>query len=246
MARLHRKLAEPSPELTIGLSEYALGFETLGIRSDSLMALLEPDNASAEAAMHAAVDAVLADAAARVQVRAGFRVLAESSVLLNGTGVRLDGVRLALGDVVGPSLEGACSVALFAATTGAGFDPWTREAASLPAPYGEVLAALGRRIAQRASDWAQHRIEEVARVAGYRTTSRYYPGSCGWNFSERAKLFQLMPPRFCGIDMYTDGTTVPRHSVLGLIGIGQHVQKRPYPCEHCTLKDCLKLNGWSV
>lgn len=246
MARVHRKLAEPSPGLTIGLSEYALAFETLGIRPDTLLTALEAGHAQACSGYGAAVDAVLAAAPARVQVRTGFRVLAESSVLLNGAGMRLDGVRFALGDVVGASLEDACSVALFAATTGAGFDVWVRETADRPAPFTEVVAVLGQRIAQRAADWAMHRIEEIARVAGYRTTNRYYPGSCGWNRTDRARLFQLMPPGFCGLQVSPDGVTVPRYSVLGLIGIGQRVRKCPYPCETCTLTDCLKLNGWAA
>jgi len=74
---------------------------------------------------------------------------------------------------------------------------------------------------------------------GLHITNRFSPGYCGWNVKEQHKLFQLLPPKFCGISLSDSALMIPIKSISGIIGMGDHVIVSDYPCDVCHEENCI-------
>jgi hypothetical protein len=57
---------------------------------------------------------------------------------------------------------------------------------------------------------------------------------------DQFKLFSLLPENFCGIRLTDSALMIPIKSVSGIIGIGENVERKNYPCEICNMKDCYR------
>jgi hypothetical protein len=71
-------------------------------------------------------------------------------------------------------------------------------------------------------------------------TNRFSPGYCGWNVKDQFTLFSFFPEKFCGIELTDSALMVPVKSVSGIIGLGENVQKKAYPCDVCTMQNCYR------
>jgi len=67
----------------------------------------------------------------------------------------------------------------------------------------------------------------------------FSPGYCNWSMAEQQKLFSLLPPGFCGIQLSPSSLMHPIKSVSGIIGIGTSCKQKGYQCEWCNDKDCI-------
>ena len=83
----------------------------------------------------------------------------------------------------------------------------------------------------------------VCQCRSFRRTNRYSPGYCGWNVSEQKNIFQLIPEKFCGIELTDSCVMVPMKSVSGIIGIGKEVRYNPYTCNLCKMENCFYRNS---
>ncbi|RPI00292.1 MAG: hypothetical protein EHM64_17280, partial [Ignavibacteriae bacterium] len=52
------------------------------------------------------------------------------------------------------------------------------------------------------------------------------------------KLFSFLPKRFCGVALTESALMIPIKSISGIIGVGEHVNYKPYFCDECGRKDC--------
>jgi len=104
---------------------------------------------------------------------------------------------------------------------------------------GYVYDVVGSEAVEAAADLMQNQMEEDMKVMDRRITNRFSPGYCGWMVVEQHKLFDLMPDNFCGIRLTPSALMDPIKSVSGLIGIGKNVERAPYTCSLCDMKDCI-------
>ena len=70
-------------------------------------------------------------------------------------------------------------------------------------------------------------------------TNRYSPGYCQWGLSDQHTLFALFPPAPCGVTLTPSALMNPIKSISGVIGIGEKVGYREYPCALCQSLNCI-------
>jgi cobalamin-dependent methionine synthase I len=77
-------------------------------------------------------------------------------------------------------------------------------------------------------------------IEGFRHTSRYSPGYCGWHLSEQRKLFRLLGDSPCGIELSDVCLMKPIKSISGIIGVGRNVKEKQYGCRYCEMETCYR------
>lgn len=104
---------------------------------------------------------------------------------------------------------------------------------------GFVVDTFGSMVVEGAMDYIQRQIENDYAATGCRITNRYSPGYCNWPLADQRKLFGLLPPNDCNIQLTASSLMLPIKSVSGLIGVGTHVKKNKYACDICNNKECM-------
>jgi hypothetical protein len=217
-----------------------LDYSELGLGEADLVSGIGYRGAEPPPEIRSLMRAVLGSAAARAEIRGGFRRVRDFRPGGDGS-VTAGGVRLALGDVLSGQLENATAAAVFTATAGPGLEAWSRELIR----QGDVMAgyladAAASEAVEKASERIQALVGEEARKEGLEITNRYSPGYCGWPLTDQHALFSLLPPGFCGVSLTGSSLMIPLKSVSGIIGLGRSVRFNPYPCALCAMEDCFK------
>jgi cobalamin-dependent methionine synthase I len=144
---------------------------------------------------------------------------------------------------VGPEiyrrLKDATSLVLFAVTAGPGPENLARELMSQGAYLeGYIADLIGTAIVEWAAEQLHQKVKAQAGFKGWKVTNRYSPGYCSWNVAEQQKLFHLIPPELCGIELSESSLMTPVKSVSGIIGAGNQVTFHANSCSHCPMKEC--------
>jgi hypothetical protein len=168
-------------------------------------------------------------------------------VILPGLGVDRAGQRLSAGGlsfdagrVVCGQLSRATAVAVFVCTVGPGISALMGELMSAGDPFTSYVASwMGSLAVERTADRLQAALGQRVAARGLRVTNRYSPGYCGWPVSDQQQLFQLLPPRFCDVQLSESSLMQPIKSVSGFIGVGERVVWNDYTCELCELEACV-------
>lgn len=103
---------------------------------------------------------------------------------------------------------------------------------------GYIYDQVGSFIADGAAGKLQNIVKEELTSQGVKITNRYSPGYCNWDVAEQHLLFSLFPEPPSGVTLTQSTLMNPVKSVSGLIGIGEKVSYRDYPCELCQLTEC--------
>lgn len=185
------------------------------------------------------VDAMTAEAVGICHPRMGYRVVC---------GELLPANRLLLGDklmnpgpVIHKSLEGSDGFALLVASVGEELDEWIKSCNEGKDILKAYLAhMLGAYLAELVVDLCRKHLEAEVATEECHVSNSYSPGYCGWNISEQALFFSLLPAGFCGVRLTESKLMLPVKSVSAVVGIGPDVEKRPYHCAICNRKDCYK------
>ena len=145
------------------------------------------------------------------------------------------------GKIITSSIREADHFAVFIATAGKGFDEWNQKI-----QHGDDMVraffadSLGSVLAEACVAVLKERFEREMTEQGLFVSNSYSPGYCDWPLVEQRKLFSFFPEQFCGVTLTESCLMVPIKSVSGIIGIGQHVKKRLYSCDVCTMTTCVK------
>jgi hypothetical protein len=208
----------------------------LGISDASITARVGYGPGRAPAYFHEVVASLLEECPNHARVVGGFHVLPPEEVAWRDGGLRLATQHLNLSPVVRAALgeadlEGA---ALFVTTAGPGLTTWYESLAHTD----QTLAAyavdtIGSALAEGAAEAVAEELTRWAKKQGLNTTNRYSPGYCHWDVAEQRQLFELLPPRFCGVTLTESAMMVPVKSVSGLIGLGREATNKPHECQHC-------------
>lgn len=138
-------------------------------------------------------------------------------------------------------LQDADVYVLMVATVGAELDVWIQQKRFEEDIMKAFIAdALGSLIVEAIVSYGLSSLTEKMQSRQLNTSNSYSPGYCGWNVSEQQLFFSMLPPSFCGISLTDSSLMLPIKSVSSLIGIGRHIEKKPYGCSICGRKDCYK------
>ncbi len=144
--------------------------------------------------------------------------------------------------VISNVLTPCTSVAVFALTIGGGLE-------EMAARLGEkelileafVLDIIGSSMTEKAADFVQGIIGEMANIRGMAISKRYSPGYCDWDIKQQELVFQALEGNNPGIKLSEDYLMTPEKSVSGIIGIGpSELGIATFnPCKTCAKKTCL-------
>lgn len=176
-----------------------------------------------------------------LDIRCGFRIYSGSDVSLSSHAVSCRQTQLNTGRIIASRLRHSTSLALFAATIGAGLETESKRLMAHDDMMGGfIFDTIGSAYAEAAAEWLEEHIAAVAATDSAAITNRYSPGYCDWSVAEQYALFSLLPPRVCGISLTPSALMLPVKSVSGIIGIGSHVKHEEYQCSVCDMNDCIR------
>lgn len=179
-----------------------------------------------------------------IKIRAGFCYDTNARVSVGSNAVNYNDTLFELGGIIAAQLKEVTNLVLFAASAGEEITQWyERETTAGVILRAFIINTIGSGIAEAAADSLETTLHDQLSslgLDGYRLTNRLSPGYCGWNVTEQHKLFSLLPPKFCGIELSSSAVMRPLKSVSGIIGIGINANRQPYPCAGCSFADCYK------
>lgn len=146
---------------------------------------------------------------------------------------------LAVGRLVSAQLRGIDAVVVFSLTIGARLERASRKRFSEGQLLeGYVLDALGSMLVESAADAFERRLARELADLGWRMTNRFSPGYCTWATSDQRALFDVLGHRPAGVTLSESCLMFPMKSISGIIGLGEDVVRRAYPCEFCAMESC--------
>ena len=218
------------PALSPGVWEYELDTGSLAVDAVQVERRMAVTSSAALGPLRRRIPEVLEEAAAHVRVRAGYRILLEPALTVQERGFRLTGAPFRTGPAIAAALSGCTCMSVFTATLGPAFDAWLASLGERgDAATACVANAAGDALAAGAGRWIRARISETAAHAGLDVTRAFSPAVGAWGLCERAKLFSLLPPRFCGVTLTEASMMRPSKSVSGVVGIGAGLDEAERP-----------------
>jgi hypothetical protein len=222
------------------VKSYMIDFEELSLESGTIDDFIGFSSGEAPEPFPAIIKEILAESKKFVRPVGGFSLFENIRVDRLNKKTIIDDTTFNTQRIVTRHIDHAEMIAIFACTAGA-------EITRLASEYNKnghtvhayIADSMGSIIVERAMDVIQEHLNVVMAERGFRITNRYSPGYCGWEVSEQAKLFGLLPDEFCGISLTDSLLMKPIKSVSGIIGIGRQVSYDPYTCHHCRFVNCL-------
>ena len=142
--------------------------------------------------------------------------------------------------IISNQLRKSEKAALFVCTAGKGMGEWSKKLMREgDLMMGYVVDVIGSEVVEKAMDLIHDRLAHEMAQEGYGVTDRYSPGYCDWQVIEQQKLFSFFPKGFCNITLSASSLMDPIKSVSGIIGIGTDLKRKGYPCDFCSLKNCI-------
>lgn len=154
--------------------------------------------------------------------------------------IRCEGKTLEAGKRIASYMKDASRLAVFVCTAGPLFTELINEyfeRGDLPEAF--IADAIGSVTVENAMDRVQRELEEDMLLQGCTISNRYSPGYCEWHVRGQQALFSLMDGNHTGVTLTDSSLMQPIKSVSGIIGIGKHIQKRPYGCSICHSPSCV-------
>ena len=147
--------------------------------------------------------------------------------------------RLSVGPLVHTQLRGADALAAFVVSIGSRLEQEARALMSAGhALEGYILDTVGSMAVEACADLLATELQRSTADLGWRTTNRFSPGYCTWETADQHALFALLPPGPAGVVLNASALMHPIKSISGVIGLGEDVDYRPYPCDCCALEHC--------
>ncbi|MDR2562718.1 MAG: 5-methyltetrahydrofolate--homocysteine methyltransferase [Prevotellaceae bacterium] len=155
--------------------------------------------------------------------------------------IQLNNTILNPGRLISSAMKNAELFAAFTATAGNEFDNWLKQIENQDDIVKYFIAnTLGSVIAESAVSLVMKNLEQFAFEKNMCISNNYSPGYCNWMLVEQKKLLALFPSGMTKIQLTDSCLMLPIKSISGIVGIGRKVKKRPYGCEICKMKNCIK------
>ena len=176
----------------------------------------------------------------KCRIQAGYILYPVHYEPLNGGRFYIGNVEFNTGKIITGQIKKSSRAAVFACTIGPGMEQWVRQAAQDGDPFKSYLIDLSASLlTEKAVDYLHNYVGKQMGQNAMKITNRYSPGYCDWPVSDQKLIFALLPENFCGIQLNDSAMMTPLKSISGVIGIGQNVQYKDYPCERCPEAECM-------
>ncbi|MDR1974457.1 MAG: methionine synthase [Bacteroidales bacterium] len=213
-------------------------FSEIPFRYDDLYSLMGYiDNKTPDEEVQMLIENMLLELQPVCKPRMGYKVVRGEAI--SKKEIRLEDKVLNTGKIITYALHESERFAVFTATVGADFDCWlkrTEKEDDIVKAY--IANTLGSIIAEATVSLLLQRLE--ATLTDEKMSNNYSPGYCDWALIEQKKLLSLFPFGVTGISLTESCLMLPIKSVSGIVGIGKNVQKRPYGCAICKMKNCIR------
>lgn len=173
------------------------------------------------------------------KVQTGFRLLNIDTTVGGKASIHVGEIDFHAQPIVASQLKHADQIVLFLCSIGLGMEQWSKQCACEgDQTMGYFVDTVASVIVETTADVLHDHLTQYFKVQGLNVTNRYSPGYCDWSVEEQHKLFSLLPKGFCGVSLTDSALMIPIKSISGIIGIGKHVEYKPYYCDTCGRKDC--------
>lgn len=177
------------------------------------------------------------------QIAGGYRFV-DGYQQLSPTQLQLEQTVFNVGKIIGHQLRQAQSAVLFLCTAGKGIEKWCKTLNDQGLMMESYMVDM---LANATVEAAMDRIQEILRQECQNTetptiSKRYSPGYCGWETQEQHLLFSFFPKNYCSIQLTDTALMLPIKSISGIIGLGKDMTQTVYPCQLCSLHDCIYRN----
>jgi hypothetical protein len=223
----------------MNLKEYNFEFNELAIDLPAIHAVLGFPDSALPAPFDDYLDEALEFATHLTDIRACYRIIDLIRLEPSKGSIHAGGKDFQVGKTVCKELRNSEQLLFFVCTAGKMISQKSAELLKGEDPAkGYIYDQVGIFVTEAAGDRMQQLIQQEL-PSGKKTTNRYSPGYCNWNVSDQHLLFSLFPPAPCGVTLTDSALMNPVKSISGVIGIGQAVNYRDYPCALCLSVNCI-------
>jgi hypothetical protein len=222
------------------IKNYTFAFEELQIQTGEIEELMGFEPGKSPDPFPNLIEEGMEAAPSLCEIKGGFVTFKQVEVNREKKLIRIKNQAFSPGKIVLKQLKDANSAALFACTAGQDISIFAqKQAESGNELLAYVLDVIGSQVADKTVEKIQGKIAALVRESGMGITDPFSPGYCNWSVAEQQKLFSLLPPGFCGIQLSPSSLMHPIKSISGIIGIGTNCKQKGYQCEWCNDKDCI-------
>lgn len=218
---------------------YELNFDELELNTQDIISYMGYADGNLPDGYQDILSQLIDESKTIITPECGYVLLPQNSCSAANGVVSLDGIDFKTEKIIAGPLKKMNTAAVFLGTVGPQFDKWSKEVFQDGDPLaGYIIDILGSEIAESIADWLETKIVTHADELGMKCSNRYSPGYCGWSVAEQHKLFGLFPKNFCGVSLTTSALMKPHKSVSGIIGLGNDIKWKDFPCDVCNLTHC--------
>lgn len=223
--------------------KFLFKYSELEIRRDSLISMMGYSEDTVPLMISELIDEVLHQGNELCHIEGGYRITDVIYWDKNKFNLHLENVPLDIHKVIFQQIKKSKSIVIFVCTAGKTITDRSKEFMNEgDLLKGYVYDLFGSIVVESAMDSIQESLQKDMNSLGLKITNRYSPGYCGWGVVEQKKLFNLLPERFCNIELTESCLMQPTKSVSGIIGIGESVKYNQYTCNICDSSNCLYKN----
>lgn len=220
--------------------EYLFSYADLTLDLASIHAVLGYPGSALPAPFDSYLEEALGLASQLTDIRAAIRIFETIGLDPSKGRIEVDGKAFPVGKTIGHELKGSEKLLFFVCTAGPSIGEMSAALLKGEDPAkGYVFDQVGSYLAEAAGDRMQQMVQNELLLPGERITNRYSPGYCHWDVAGQHQLFALFPPAPAGVTLTPSALMQPVKSISGVIGIGQSVGYRDYPCALCRSVDCI-------
>ena len=185
------------------------------------------------------IDGVMYRTPELCKVQTGFRMLDIDKSIERNRSIQVGEIQFHTQQIIASQLTHANQIALFLCSIGSGMELWSKQCAAEGDPtmsyFVDTVASV---IVEATADTLHDHITWYLKTLGLKVTNRYSPGYCDWSVEDQHNVFSFFTKNFCGVSLTNSALMLPIKSISGIIGIGKHVEYKPYFCDVCGRKDC--------
>jgi hypothetical protein len=219
---------------------FQFDFREMNLSVDQIERVMGYPEGESQETVYDIVSKVLKEAQAICAFKAEYRIFENISFSESSRSLLISNVSFNIGKIIYGQIKKSGFAALFVCTAGREIGIRSRNAMKEgDLLEGYIYDVIGSEAVEAVADLMQDDMEAEMALSRNKITNRFSPGYCGWDVAEQHKLFSLMTDNYCGIRLNPSALMDPVKSVSGIIGIGENVNRQPYTCKLCNMKDCI-------
>jgi hypothetical protein len=223
------------------IKQFNIPYKELNLTPEKILRNFNSENSSLDKFSYDFLDEFLFTSSEFANIRGGFAYIEPGHFTPDKDKFYIDSTVFHSQKIIASKLRKSDSAVLFVVTAGNYFEEYARRLMN----EGDVFCAYlidasASEVVESGAEWMEKKIDSFVMELGFKTTSRYSPGYCGWSVGEQHKLFSFLPENFCGIQLTESALMLPVKSISGIIGVGASVKKEEYECAICDDENCFR------